>query len=352
MSTTKILGENTTLSPNFPSAEILADTANRLGRLEALGIGDETWRSLPRDEQFARLHAVVGDTPLQEVEVENGSVTVKRECDNPSGSHYDRLYLNTIEHFESLSFLKPGDELRDITSGSAGISLALIGYLLGYKVRITVPGELPANRTYPMQYFGAEVISSGAGYVPAASTRQTEEILQFRDKPEWVERRPSDRSGRSILFENESSRVCYLNHSENELSPIIFGDIAEELSQQAPDMTHLVLAEGNWTTIAGIAKRIRDLMPLVKVVSYSGEIVDGLTENFGTNVPDVPIRFKDGRLVDQQVVVRNLDRDQIRVYAPDLGRSSLMGLWVGRQIITQIPDAVVTTIGYDLSVRY
>lgn len=335
------------------SAEIHEDTENRLAQLAAIGIGDTTWWSLPREEQFARINAIVGNTPLEKVVLENGStVFVKRECDNPSGSHYDRAYFATIKHFEEIGFTQPGDELRDITSGSAGISLALMGYLLGYKARIMVPSELPANRLYPMLRLGARLVDTNAGYVPHASKMQTDEIQTMKEDPAWATSRPADRSGRAFLFSKGDERICYLNHSENELSPLAFSNIADEIAQTVPDASHIALAEGNWTTIAGIAPRLRELIPGVQIVGYSGELTNGATDNFGTNVPDVPIRFKDTDLVDEEVVVTNTERDQMQPRAPRLGRSSLMGLAVAHKILTQTPTASVVTIGYDLAGRY
>lgn len=352
VNTTTVIENSPALLPAMASPEIVADTTYRLERLSKIGMGGESWWDLPRPEIFQRLHSVVGSTPIDSVLLdESGIVSIKLEYENPSGSHYDRAYLDTIEHFESIGYLKPGDELRDITSGSAGISLALIGHLLGYKVRISVPSELPANRIYPMVHYGAEVFDTGAGYVPESSQNQIREILEFRDNPEWEESRPADKSGRSFLFSNGKKRICYLNHSENELSPISFETIADELSEQTPNITHILLAEGNWTTINGIARRIRQVMPWVKIISYSGEVNNGTTENYGTNVPDVPIRFKDTSLVDAQAIVENEQRDAMQEVAPHLGRSSLMGLALAKTILSN-EDASIVTIGYDEIKKY
>lgn len=332
---------------------VLADTETRLERLKERGIGDESWWQLPRGEQFSRLQEVIGNTPIERIELGNGQfVHTKRECDNPSGSHYDRAYLETIKHFEEIGFLQPGDELRDITSGSAGISLAFMAYLLGYKARITVPSELPANRLYPMLMLGATLADAGKGYVPAASNMQVAEIEALKADSAWEMQRPADRSGRSFLFSRSNERICYLNHSENELSPRAFEAIAEEIATQVPAATHLALAEGNWTTITGIAPRIRALLPGITIIGYSGELSDGTTQNYGTNVPDVPIRFKNTSLVDQEVIVLNRERDAMQQYAPELGRSSLMGLVVADDIAARSADVQIVTIAYDEKKRY
>lgn len=153
------------------------DCEQRLARLAELQIGSGNWPELSRTDKFGRLSSAIGHTPMESVELSPSlRVLAKQEFANPSGSHYDRAYLATIAWLETNGHIEPGDELRDITSGSAGISLALVARLLDYRARVTIPPELPSNRVQPMQLFGAEVCVSGDGYVPAASIQQTTEI--------------------------------------------------------------------------------------------------------------------------------------------------------------------------------
>ena len=70
------------------SPEVTEETIKQLTYLRENGIGDDTWFSLPRSEQFARLWSVVGDTGMQEIILPNEKPAyIKRELDNPSGSH-------------------------------------------------------------------------------------------------------------------------------------------------------------------------------------------------------------------------------------------------------------------------
>ncbi len=325
------------------------------------------WYSLPRTEKYERLSEHIGNTPVDTITIEldaetKSTVNVKSEYENLSGSHYDRAYLETLRHFEEIGFIQPGDELRDISSGSAGISLARIASLLDYKVTVVVPDELPDSRVWPMEEYGATVLKAGPGYVPAAAMLQLKVINKFRDDPSMVESRPNDRSGRAIAFERDYGsidgeefkyRVCFLNHSENDITPRAFSSIADEIIGDVPGVSHLVLAEGNWTTIAGIAPRLRELVPNVKIFGYHGEVNnDGSTENFGTLVPNVPIRFRDMSLLDGSLLITNKERETMRTFAPHLGHSSLMGLRVAGIISHNYPGAVVVSLGYDRSDRY
>ena len=57
---------------------------------------------------------------------------MKRECDNPFGSHYDMVYLALYRHYEESGKIRPGDKVLETTSGAAGVSFAGIGKELGF----------------------------------------------------------------------------------------------------------------------------------------------------------------------------------------------------------------------------
>jgi cysteine synthase len=221
---------------------------------------------------------------------------------------------------------------------------------LGYNVRISVPDELPNSRIAPIQIFGAEVVNVGSGYVPRASEVQAEEIQAFRQNRSWTESRPLTRSSRAFRFDDNGKRICYLNHSENDLSPMAFREIGKEILRSTePDVVYL--AAGNWTTIAGIAPVIHDESPGTTVIAYEGDYTSGPHTNYGTSVDGVKLRYRDERLVDDIVTITDQERDAVRNtnrYARNLGNSSIMGLAAAIRHGGLRP----TTIAYDLANRY
>ncbi len=91
---------------------------------------------------YDELEENVGNTPLVSYvgEVPNDNrISIKRECDNPFGSHYDRVYLALFRHFEQSGKLQPGAKVLETTSGAAGVSFAGIGRLLGYECFVALP---------------------------------------------------------------------------------------------------------------------------------------------------------------------------------------------------------------------
>ena len=94
-----------------------------------------------RLERYSEIEKTVGSTALvpYKGDVPNdNSIWIKRECDNPFGSHYDRVYLQLFRSFEE-SGMEPGTKVLETTSGAAGVSFAGIGKLLGYECFVALP---------------------------------------------------------------------------------------------------------------------------------------------------------------------------------------------------------------------
>jgi cysteine synthase A len=88
------------------------------------------------------LEKQIGNTPLVQYvgEVPNGNrIWIKRECDNPFGSHYDRVYLKLFRHYEERGRIKPEDGVFETTSGAAGVSFAGLGKILRYNCFVAMP---------------------------------------------------------------------------------------------------------------------------------------------------------------------------------------------------------------------
>ncbi len=114
-----------------------------------------------RRQLYQNLYARIGRTPLIEYEGEvprGNRIFIKRECDNPFGSHYDRVYLALFRHYEEEGRIKPGDTVLETTSGSAGISFAGIGKFLGYQCRVAIPAGGEKARVTALEGEGAEII--------------------------------------------------------------------------------------------------------------------------------------------------------------------------------------------------
>ena len=79
---------------------------------------------------------LIGNTPLLRLKSEK--IYAKAEFLNPGGSVKDRVALAMIEAAVRDNKLKPDSIIVEPTSGNTGIGLALVGRLMGYKVKIVM----------------------------------------------------------------------------------------------------------------------------------------------------------------------------------------------------------------------
>lgn len=109
---------------------------------------------------------LIGDTPLVQLQriPRRGSARIlgKLESLNPGGSVKDRIALAMIEEAERSGRLKPGDTIVEPTSGNTGIGLAMVAAVKGYRLILTMPEDMSAERRKLVGRFGAEVILTPA----------------------------------------------------------------------------------------------------------------------------------------------------------------------------------------------
>ena len=75
-----------------------------------------------------------------------GNLYAKYEGFNLTGSIKDKAVITILKDLEEKSILLPNMKIVEATSGNTGISLALIGHLLGYKVIIVMPENMSLER--------------------------------------------------------------------------------------------------------------------------------------------------------------------------------------------------------------
>ena len=107
---------------------------------------------------------LIGNTPLMEVQniakVKGlkARLIVKIESKNPGGSQKDRIALAMIEDAEKKGLLQPGATIIEPTSGNTGIGLTWISSVKGYKLILTMPETMSAERMKLLKALGATLI--------------------------------------------------------------------------------------------------------------------------------------------------------------------------------------------------
>ncbi len=104
----------------------------------------------------------MGNTPiikLQHMTGENDAdILVKFEGLNVGGSIKTRTAYNMIKDAQNKGLINEDTIIVEPTSGNQGIGLALVGAVLGLKVKIIMPDSVSEERRMLVEHYGAEVI--------------------------------------------------------------------------------------------------------------------------------------------------------------------------------------------------
>jgi cysteine synthase A len=124
---------------------------------------------------------LIGHTPMirlrRVVEPRMATVLAKLESFNPGGSVKDRICLSMIEDAEATGRLKPGGTIIEPTSGNTGIGLAMIAAARGYKIILTMPETMSAERIQILKSYGAEVVLTPAAEGMIGAVTRAEQLV-------------------------------------------------------------------------------------------------------------------------------------------------------------------------------
>ncbi|QMV84666.1 cysteine synthase A [Corynebacterium hindlerae] len=125
----------------------------------------------------------IGRTPLVRlnrlVEGLEAEVLVKLEFYNPANSVKDRIGAAIIDAAEASGELTPGGTIVEATSGNTGIALAMVGAARGYRVVLTMPETMSAERRVMLRAYGAEIVlTPGAAGMQGAVDKANEIVAE------------------------------------------------------------------------------------------------------------------------------------------------------------------------------
>lgn len=252
----------------------------------------------------------------------------KCEFLNPAGSVKDRIAANMIEEAEKSGRIKPGDTLIEATSGNTGIGFALAGAVKGYKIIITMPEKMSREKQVILEALGAK-------------------IYRTPTKAAWND--PDSHISVAKKLNQEIPNSHILDQYSNPANPDIhYRTTAKEILDDMGDkLAMVVIAVGTGGTITGVARKIKEVRPDVKIIGVDphGSILGGgedvcpyLVEGIGYDfVPPV----LDNSLVDEYVKCNDKDsflmaRRLIREEGLLVGGSSGSAVWAALQVAPRL----------------
>jgi cysteine synthase A len=195
--------------------------------------------------------ATLGNTPLVRLRRLDadlpGKIAVKIESRNPSGSIKDRIGLAMIEDAERSGELRPGGTIVESTSGNTGIALATVAAAKGYRLVLTMPERMSAERVALLRLLGADVVLT-----PGALMREAVDRA--------VEIAASDGAVHLRQFENPANPEIHRRTTAVE----IWDD-----TEGAIDV--FVAGVGTGGTITGVGQVLKKLKPSVRIVAVEPE---------------------------------------------------------------------------------
>uniref|UniRef100_A0A8C2FU88 Cystathionine beta-synthase n=1 Tax=Cyprinus carpio TaxID=7962 RepID=A0A8C2FU88_CYPCA len=200
----------------------------------------------------------IGDTPL--VRINKISKTFGLKCEllakceffNSGGSVKDRISLRMVEDAEREGILKPGDTIIEPTSGNTGIGLALAAAVKGYRCIIVMPEKMSMEKVDVLRALGAEIV-------------RTPTSARF-DSPE-------SHVGVAWRLKNEVPNSHILDQYRNPSNPLAHYDTtAEEILEQCDGKVDMLVAgAGTGGTITGVARKLKEKCPNIKIVAVDPE---------------------------------------------------------------------------------
>ena len=199
-------------------------------------------------------HAItelIGNTPLlrlTNLEKSRGAqaeVLAKLEFFNPAGSAKDRVGVSLLNDAEARGLIGAGSTIIEPTSGNTGIGLAAVAATRGYRLILTMPDTMSAERMSLLRAYGAELVLTEGAKGMAGAIEKAKELAK-------------EIPGSYIpgQFDNPANSAAHYSAT----GPEIWRD-----TEGTVDI--FVATVGTGGTVSGTAKYLKEQNPEIRVVA-------------------------------------------------------------------------------------
>ena len=292
---------------------------------------------------YHSVEQLVGNTPLLSVDHYvrarrlEAVILAKLERCNPAGSAKDRVALEMLRQAEASGVLQPGGTVIEPTSGNTGIGLAAMAIAKGYRVILTMPATMSAERRALLKAYGAELVLVAEGGM-AGAVAKAEELA-----------RESPGSFIPGQFDNPANPAAHYKTT----GPEIWRDTEGHVDI-------FVAGVGTGGTISGTGRYLKEQNPRVRIVAVEPASSPLLSQGYagphglqGIGANFVPGNY-DAKVVDEILTVTDEDayrtgRLLARTEGIMAGITSGAALWAadelarrpenrGKTIVALLPD--------------
>ena len=282
------------------------------------------------------ISSTIGSTPLVQInrlnEIPNVKILAKLEFFNPLGSVKDRIAASMIEAAEVQGLITPRTLIVEPTSGNTGIALAFICAAKNYRLCLTMPDTMSAERRSLLKHLGAELILTPGSEGMNGAIGKAREIVESENNAYMPDQ-----------FANPENPKA---HRET---------TAEEIWRDTEGQVDiLVSGVGTGGTITGVAQVIKPRKPSFKAIAV--EPVDSPVLSGGSKGPHkiqgigagfIP-EVLDQSIIDDIVTVSNENafetaREAAKLEGILCGISSGAALWAALEVARR-PESAGKTI--------
>lgn len=286
---------------------------------------------------------MIGNTPLirlhalERLVERKVEIYGKAEWFNPGGSVKDRPALWMILEAKLTGKLTPEKTILEATSGNTGIAYAMIAAVLGFKVKLVMPGNVSEERKRILTAYGAEVI-------------YTDPLKMIDGAIEYAHE----------LYEREKDVYFMPDQYNNPANPLShYETTAPEIIRDTNGrVTHFIAGLGTSGTMVGAGRRLKEFNPDIRLIAVQPDSpwhgIEGLKHMASAIVPGI----YDANCADEHIFVRTEDAyDMMRWIARCgllVGKSSGAALVAALQVAQRLKkdDAVIVVMLPDSGVRY